>query len=104
LWHINKLRYWPLDCVLHDKYLFPEEEADTITSFLTHILRLHPDKRAKASDLIHHNWLDGALVQGEVNIIRQAEEDEVRRRQREVAGSDVSSGGDIRPTQSSMLF
>jgi serine/threonine-protein kinase SRPK3 len=32
--HINKLRYWPLDCVLHDKYLFPKGEADAIASFL----------------------------------------------------------------------
>jgi len=80
LWHINKPHYWPLDCILHDKYLFPEEEADAIASFLTPILHLHPDKCAKASDLVHHNWLEGALVQGKVDVIHQAEEDKVRRR------------------------
>lgn len=79
--HINKLRYWPLDAVLHDKYLFPSTDADAIASFLTPMLRLHPDKRAKASELIHHNWLDGVLVQGEVDIIRRAEEEETRRRE-----------------------
>jgi serine/threonine-protein kinase SRPK3 len=72
--HINKLRYWPLDCVLHDKYLFPKGEADTIASFLTPMLRLHPDKRAKAADLVHHNSMDGVLVQGEIDVIRRVEE------------------------------
>ena len=96
--HINKLRYWPLDCVLHDKYLFPKAEADAIASFLTPMLRLHPDKRAKASDLVHHNWLDGVLVQGEIDVIRRAEEDEARRRRREAAGGDMAStGGDMSP-------
>jgi serine/threonine-protein kinase SRPK3 len=94
--HISKLRYWPLDCVLHDKYLFPKEEADAIASFLTPMLRLHPDKRAKASDLVHHNWLDGIPVQGEIDVIRRAEEDEARRKRREGAGAD-GSGGDMSP-------
>ena len=61
-------------------YLFPKEGADAIASFRTLMLRLHPDKRAKASDLVHHNWLDGVLVQGEIDVIRHAEEDEARRR------------------------
>jgi len=40
------------------------------------MLRLHPDKRAKASDLVHHNWLEGVLVQGEIDVIRRLEIDE----------------------------
>ena len=95
--HINKLRYWPLDCVLHDKYLFPQDEADAISSFLTPMLRLHPDKRAKASDLVHHNWLDGILVQGEIDVIRRAEEDEARKKRREAAGVDAMGGGGMSP-------
>lgn len=94
--HINKLRYWPLEAVLHDKYLFPKEEADAIGSFLTPMLRLHPDKRAKAGDLFHHNWVDGVVVQGEIDVIRRAEEDEARRKQQEAAGGD-ESGGDLSP-------
>ncbi|TBU44950.1 kinase-like domain-containing protein [Dichomitus squalens] len=78
--HIQKLRFWPLDAVLHDKYLLPKEEADMIASFLTPMLRLNPDKRAKASELIHHAWLDGIVVQGEIDVIRRAEEEEARRR------------------------
>jgi hypothetical protein len=69
---------------------FPKEEADAIASFLTPMLRLHPDKRAKASDLVHHNWLDGVLVRGDV--IRRAEGDEARRRRREAAGGVIWRG------------
>jgi serine/threonine-protein kinase SRPK3 len=60
------------------------------------MLRLHPDKRAKAADLVHHNWMDGVLVQGEIDVIRRAEEDEARRRRREGAGVDAL-GGDMSP-------
>ncbi|KAG8217110.1 kinase-like protein [Butyriboletus roseoflavus] len=91
--HINKLRFWPLDAVLHDKYLFPKEEADAISAFLSPMLRLFPDRRAKASELVHHQWLDGIVVQGEVDIIRRAEEEEAARRrhaQRQVTGGNES--------------
>ncbi|KAK7005972.1 kinase-like protein [Favolaschia claudopus] len=71
--HISKLRFWPLDLVLHDKYLFPKSEADSIAMFLTPMLRLNPEKRAKASELVHHNWLEGVVVQGELDVIRRAE-------------------------------
>lgn len=54
------------------------------------MLRLHPDKRAKASDLMHHNWLDGIIVQGEIDVIRHAEEEEARKKQAEMARADGS--------------
>ncbi|KAL5511950.1 SKY1_2 [Sanghuangporus vaninii] len=107
--HIQKLRFWPLDAVLHDKYLLPREQANEITEFLSPMLRLHPDKRATAAELVHHKWFDGVLVQGEVDMIRQAEEEDLRRRaaqvqaaqaqahaaqhQRETTGQQLESGG-----------
>ena len=92
--HINKLRYWPLDAVLNDKYLFPKEEAEALASFLVPMLRLHPDKRAKSGDLSYHNWLDGIVVQGEVDVVRRAEEDDARRKKMEGKGKgkDGESG------------
>ncbi|EPQ50731.1 kinase-like protein [Gloeophyllum trabeum ATCC 11539] len=93
--NIQKLRFWPLEAVLHDKYLLPKEEADTIASFLTPMLRLHPEKRAKASELIHHHWLDGIVVQGEIDVIRRVEELEAqRRRMLEEASKRRSSGSE----------
>ncbi|EKM56195.1 uncharacterized protein PHACADRAFT_257281 [Phanerochaete carnosa HHB-10118-sp] len=78
--HIQKLRFWPLGDVLHDKYLLPKEEADMIASFLNPMLRLIPEKRAKASELTHHAWLDGTVVQGEIDVIRRAEDEDRKRR------------------------
>jgi serine/threonine-protein kinase SRPK3 len=66
--------------VLHDKYEFTRETAQTIASFLGPMLRLSPEKRAGAGELVHHRWLDGVVVQGEVDVIRRAEDDEARRR------------------------
>ncbi|CCM03025.1 uncharacterized protein FIBRA_05142 [Fibroporia radiculosa] len=86
--HIQKLRFWPLDAVLHDKYLLPKEEADMVASFLIPMLRLHPDKRAPASELIHHRWIDGVVVQGEVDVLRRSEE-ERRRQQATIAGTST---------------
>ncbi|KAL4075210.1 kinase-like domain-containing protein [Scleroderma yunnanense] len=91
--HINKLRFWPLDSVLHDKYLFPKDEAEAIATFLNPMLCLTPDKRAKASDLVNHAWLDGTSVQGEFDVIKRIEEEESRRRllqQRRAVGSSSS--------------
>ncbi|KAI0313110.1 kinase-like domain-containing protein [Amylostereum chailletii] len=71
--HISKLRFWPLEDVLHDKYEFGRESALTIASFLSPMLRLNPEKRAGAGELVHHRWMDAVVVQGEVDVIRRAE-------------------------------
>lgn len=54
-----------------------------ISSFLTPMMRLIPDKRAKASELVHHAWMDGIIVQGEIELIRRAEEEELLKRENE---------------------
>lgn len=67
------------------------------------MLRLHPEKRAKASELVHHAWLDGIVVQGELDIIRDAEADDLRRRQVEEkphAARDNQPEADGRDTDS----
>lgn len=78
--------------MLHDKYLFPQPEADAIAAFLAPMLRLHPDKRAKAADLVHHVWLDGVVVQGEVDVVRRAEEDEKKRAAGAGAAREMTAG------------
>lgn len=91
--HINKLRFWPLQDVLHDKYEFSTDTANTIASFLNPMLRLNPEKRAGAGELTHHRWLDGVVVQGEIDVIRWAEEDEMRKRGG--AGTGAGRGGGV---------
>jgi serine/threonine-protein kinase SRPK3 len=95
--HINKLRFWPLEDVLHDKYEFTREVAQTIASFLSPMLRLNPEKRAGAGELVHHRWLDGTVVQGEIDVIRRAEEEEARRRQPSSSSSTGSGLSHLGP-------
>jgi len=58
----------------------PKEEADLIASFLNPMLRLHPEKRSKAGEMTHHAWFDGIVVQGELDVIRRAEEEEQKKK------------------------
>ncbi|KAI0255198.1 kinase-like domain-containing protein [Lactifluus subvellereus] len=95
--HINKLRYWPLEDVLHDKYELTRETAQTIASFLSPMLRLNPERRAGAGELVHHRWLDGIVVQGEVDIIRRAEEEEARRRLPPSSAASLSDVDALKP-------
>ena len=44
------------------------------------MLRLHSDKRSKAGEMTHHAWLEGIVVQGEVDVIRRAEEEEQKKK------------------------
>ncbi|VDB85189.1 unnamed protein product [Peniophora sp. CBMAI 1063] len=90
--HISKLRFWPLEDVLHDKYEFSRDTANTIASFLNPMLRLHPEKRAGASELIHHRWLDGVVVQGEIDVLKRAEEADRRARASEPGEPQFPSG------------
>lgn len=58
------------------------------------MLRLHPDKRAKASELVHHNFLEGIMVQGEIDVIRRMELEEAdnRKRLHEAAQANTAGG------------
>ncbi|CAE6499557.1 unnamed protein product [Rhizoctonia solani] len=77
--HIHKLRFWPVESVLHDKYLLSRADSDLIASFLTPMMNLHPEKRARAIDMVNHPWLDGIVVQGELDVLK-AERDRERGR------------------------
>ncbi|KAG0203427.1 serine/threonine protein kinase, CMGC group [Mortierella sp. GBA30] len=55
--HIHKLRMWPLQDVIHEKYLMPRADADFLADFLTRMLVLDPLQRASAQDMAQHPWL-----------------------------------------------
>ncbi|DBA96225.1 TPA: hypothetical protein ACH3X3_002421 [Trebouxia sp. C0006] len=59
--HIKKMRFWPLDQVLSEKYHLPVDEAQGLSSFLLPMLEYAPDKRATAADMLRHPWLQGCL-------------------------------------------
>lgn len=91
--HITKLRFWPLESVLHDKYLLPRGHADMMASFLGPMLRLNPEKRTKASELVHHAWLEGVVVQGELDVLKEMEEQDARRKSALVPARPPRRGG-----------
>lgn len=79
--HIHKLKFWPLHSVLQDKYLIAETEAMELESFLQPMLHLHPEKRSSAQDMLTHEWLNGVIVQGEIDVhlANEAREEERQR-------------------------
>ena len=44
------------------------EEAELLASFLLPMLHYYPDSRATAAEMVKHKWLDGVIVQGEVEM------------------------------------
>mmetsp|Transcript_49762 Transcript_49762/g.115480 ORF Transcript_49762/g.115480 Transcript_49762/m.115480 type:complete len:725 (+) Transcript_49762:2-2176(+) len=57
--HIKSLRYWGLEDVLQQKYHMHPAEAKNLASFLIPMLRLSPEERSTAQQLLAHPWLRG---------------------------------------------
>jgi len=57
--HIKSLRFWGLDDVLQQKYHMNAFEAKNLASFLGPMLRLAPEERSHAHQLLTHPWLRG---------------------------------------------
>lgn len=55
--HIRRLRFWPLNKVLVEKYGFGEQDSNDMADFLVPILDFSPDKRPTAAQLLHHPWI-----------------------------------------------
>ncbi|CAE6400308.1 unnamed protein product [Rhizoctonia solani] len=92
--HIHKLRYWPIESILHDKYLLSRADSDSIASFLTPMMNLHPEKCARAIDMVNHPWLDGIIVQGELDVLKSERlRERDRSGTREVGSSSGSTTG-----------
>lgn len=65
--NISKLKYWPLQDVLTEKYKIKLEDAKQIADLLLAMLNLDPRKRADAGGLVNHPWLRFTL--GMENIV-----------------------------------
>merc|ERR1719235_2220079 len=57
--HIKSLRFWGLDDVLQQKYHMHPYEAKNLASFLLPMLKLAPEERSSAQQLLAHPWLRG---------------------------------------------
>ncbi|XP_010558972.1 PREDICTED: SRSF protein kinase 1 [Tarenaya hassleriana] len=56
--HIRRLRFWPLNKVLMEKYEFNEQDANDMAEFLVPILDFVPEKRPTASHCLLHPWIN----------------------------------------------
>ncbi|XP_020104817.1 serine/threonine-protein kinase SRPK-like [Ananas comosus] len=56
--HIRRLRFWPLNKVLMEKYEFGEQDANDMADFLAPILDFVPEKRPTAAQLLTHPWIN----------------------------------------------
>jgi hypothetical protein len=54
-----------LNQVLYDKYGFKRGPSDEISRFVNEVIRVDPEDRKRASDLIDHEWV---RVDGENDI------------------------------------
>lgn len=66
--NIKKLKYWPLNEVLHEKYGFSRKESLEISDFLLPMLHLDPRKRADAGGMVNHHWLSDAIGMEDVTV------------------------------------
>ncbi|XP_072960640.1 uncharacterized protein [Typha angustifolia] len=54
---IRRLKFWPLDHLLIEKYKFAESEAREFSDFLCPLLDFAPEKRPTAAQCLQHPWL-----------------------------------------------
>ncbi|RRT43609.1 hypothetical protein B296_00044681 [Ensete ventricosum] len=54
---IRRLKFWPLDRLLVEKYKFPEADAREFAEFLCPLLDFAPEKRPTAEQCLQHPWL-----------------------------------------------
>ncbi|CAE7561477.1 spk-1 [Symbiodinium sp. CCMP2456] len=55
--HIKKLKMWPLEGVLQEKYRWEEAEALEMADFLLPMLTWQPSQRQAASEALKHAWV-----------------------------------------------
>lgn len=56
--HIRRLRFWPLNKVLEEKYNFPGQDANDFADFLSPLLDFVPEKRPTAEQALLHPWFN----------------------------------------------
>ena len=55
--HIRRLRFWPINKVLMEKYDFSEQDANDLAEFLVPLLDFVPEKRPTAAQCLSHQWI-----------------------------------------------
>ncbi|KAK6138135.1 hypothetical protein DH2020_028115 [Rehmannia glutinosa] len=108
--HIRRLRFWPLNKVLKEKYEFNEVDANEMADFLVQILDFVPEKRLTAAQCLNHPWISGgprqlvpsmsqlnAVENGNTNKKREKDEREAM----EVGVGNIAIDGATKPGKDS---
>lgn len=56
---IRRLKFWPLNKLLIERYMFSESDALEFSEFLVPLLDFAPEKRPTAQQCLQHAWLAG---------------------------------------------
>ncbi|CAG7865391.1 unnamed protein product [Brassica rapa] len=74
--HIRRLRFWPMNKVLTEKYEFSEQDANDLSDFLVSILDFVPEKRPTAAQCLLHPWINSVPRSLEPSLLTQDQEPE----------------------------
>ncbi|KAJ0083546.1 hypothetical protein Patl1_30530 [Pistacia atlantica] len=106
--HIRRLRFWPLNKVLAEKYDFSEQDANDMADFLVPLLDFVPEKRPTAAQCLSHPWLSAGprLLQPSMGAMEpRATEESISEKKREtdereameVGMGNIAINGDSNP-------
>ncbi|GAY65856.1 hypothetical protein CUMW_244230 [Citrus unshiu] len=97
--HIRRLRFWPMNKVLVEKYDFNERDAKDMADFLVPILDFVPEKRPTAAQCLSHPWMSAgprlrepSMAAGEPRETEGSIPERKRREQEEREAMEVGVG------------
>ncbi|KAK4286387.1 hypothetical protein QN277_002948 [Acacia crassicarpa] len=111
--HIRRLRFWPLNKVLMEKYNFSEQDAKDLTNFLVPILDFVPENRPTAAQCLSHAWFSAGpriLQPSTTSVQREAtkggmseetKRDKAQQEAVEVGVGNIAIGGTPKPLKKS---
>ncbi|KAK3043609.1 hypothetical protein RJ639_001671 [Escallonia herrerae] len=108
--HIRRLRFWPLNKVLVEKYEFSEQDASDMADFLVPLLDFIPEKRPTAAQCLSHPWLSegprrlvpsivGSQPQATDNGISEKKRENAEREAMEVGVANMAIDGTLKPVK-----
>ncbi|XAR60074.1 Non-specific serine/threonine protein kinase [Bertholletia excelsa] len=108
--HIRRLRFWPFNKVLVEKYEFSEQDANNMADFLIPILDFVPEKRPTAAQCLSHPWITagprllepcllGSLPQAADSAASDKKREKDEREAMEVRVGNMAINGTVKPAK-----
>lgn len=109
--HIRRLRFWPMNKVLVEKYEFSEKDANDMADFLVPILDFVPEKRPTAAQCLLHPWISAGplllepsmpsvkIQAGESVICEKKKREKDEREAMEIGMGNIAISADSKPVE-----